>query len=47
GLLGASPGASTAPSIMVELLATCFPDQFDEWKPELWTLMGASPPVSG
>lgn len=39
GLLGASPGASTAPSIMVELLVACFPDRFDYWASELRTLM--------
>lgn len=39
GLLGASPGASTAPSIMLELLAKCFPDRIDGWAPELQRLM--------
>ena len=29
GLLGASPGASTAVSIMLGLLKTCFPDRID------------------
>jgi len=28
-LLGASPGASTAVSIMLEVVQSCFPDQFD------------------
>lgn len=35
GLLGASPGASTAPSIMFKLLERCFPGQIDAWKPQL------------
>ena len=35
GLLGASPGASTAVSIMTELLARCFPEQIDGWEPRL------------
>jgi malate dehydrogenase (quinone) len=36
-LLGASPGASTAVSIMVELLEKCFPDQFNSeaWQTKL------------
>ncbi len=39
GLLGASPGASTAVSIMLGLLATCFPDRMAEWKPKLHALI--------
>jgi len=35
GLLGASPGASTAVPIMLGLLEKCFPDQLDSWKPKL------------
>lgn len=35
GLLGASPGASTAPSIMLRLLERCFPAQMESWKPRL------------
>lgn len=35
GLLGASPGASTAPSIMFKLLERCFPAQAEGWKPRL------------
>jgi malate dehydrogenase (quinone) len=31
GLLGASPGASTAASIMLEVLETCFPARIQEW----------------
>lgn len=33
GLLGASPGASVAPSIALEVLAECFPDEYKgKWK---------------
>lgn len=39
GLLGASPGASTAASIMLGLLGTCFPDRIAEWEPELKRLI--------
>lgn len=39
GLLGASPGASTAVSIMTELLARCFPEQIDGWEPRLRELI--------
>lgn len=36
GLLGASPGASTAVAIMIELLQKCFPQQFEtEWKAKI------------
>ncbi|TXK18470.1 malate dehydrogenase (quinone) [Homoserinibacter sp. GY 40078] len=35
GLLGASPGASTAVPIMLDVLATCFPDRMAAWTPEL------------
>ncbi|WP_072690519.1 malate dehydrogenase (quinone) [Rhodococcus marinonascens] len=46
GLLGASPGASIAPSVMVDLLATCFPDQCQQWEPTLYELMpGLAAPV--
>ncbi|MEV0983025.1 malate:quinone oxidoreductase [Brevibacterium sp. NPDC049920] len=34
-LLGASPGASTAAPIMLNLLATCFPQQYTGWEPKL------------
>ena len=34
-LLGASPGASTSVTIMLELLTKCFPDQIKEWEPKL------------
>ncbi|GAA4362894.1 malate:quinone oxidoreductase [Paeniglutamicibacter cryotolerans] len=39
GLLGASPGASTATPIMLELLERCFPKQFAGWKPKLTELI--------
>ncbi|MCW3492075.1 malate:quinone oxidoreductase [Microbacterium sp. SSM24] len=39
GLLGASPGASTAASIMLGLLKTCFPDRVDAWEPRLRELI--------
>ena len=39
GLLGASPGASTAVSIMLNLLRSCFPDRQDEWEPKLRELI--------
>jgi malate dehydrogenase (quinone) len=35
GLLGASPGASTAVPIMLGLLATCFPERFAGWQPRI------------
>jgi malate dehydrogenase (quinone) len=35
GLLGASPGASTAVPIMLGLVEKCFPDRIDGWRPRL------------
>ena len=35
GLLGASPGASTAVPIMLDVLAKCFPDRLVGWKAQL------------
>ncbi len=35
GLLGASPGASTAAPIMIDVLETCFPRKIGEWRPTL------------
>jgi malate dehydrogenase (quinone) len=35
GLLGASPGASTAVAIMLELLSKCFPEQLPSWKKKI------------
>ncbi|MBM7457759.1 malate:quinone oxidoreductase [Rhodococcus coprophilus] len=41
GLLGASPGASVAPSLMVEVLKICFPDRVDRWEAPLqWMMPG-------
>ncbi|MGO1412758.1 malate dehydrogenase (quinone) [Microbacterium sp.] len=39
GLLGASPGASTAVPIMLNLLEKCFPNEFPVWKSELQSLV--------
>jgi malate dehydrogenase (quinone) len=39
GLLGASPGASTAVSAMVDVLQRCFPQQFVTWGETLATMM--------
>ena len=39
GLLGASPGASTAASIMLGLIARCFPDRMPEWEGTLRDLI--------
>lgn len=35
GLLGASPGASTAVPAMLDVLQRCFPCEFEAWKPTL------------
>ncbi|WP_341871196.1 malate:quinone oxidoreductase [Parageobacillus thermantarcticus] len=34
-LLGASPGASTAVHVMLEVLTKCFPEHMKEWEPKL------------
>ncbi|MDP3209781.1 MAG: malate:quinone oxidoreductase [Rhodoglobus sp.] len=39
GLLGASPGASTAVPIMLGLIEKCFPDRIEGWKPQLTTMI--------
>jgi len=39
GLLGASPGASTAVPIMLDLLKKCFPEEYPSWEPELRALI--------
>ena len=39
GLLGASPGASTAVPIMLDVLAKCFPTRLSGWEPELRELI--------
>lgn len=35
GLLGASPGASTAVPIMLNLVKRCFPDRMADWEPKI------------
>ncbi len=39
GLLGASPGASTAVPIMLDVLAKCFPDRIEGWEPQLQAMI--------
>ncbi len=39
GLLGASPGASTAASAMLDLLGRCFPEHAAGWQPRLRAMM--------
>ena len=39
GLLGASPGASTAVPIMLDVLKKCFPQQWPTWEPALVELI--------
>lgn len=34
-LLGASPGASTAVHVMLEIMTRCFPEQIKEWEPKI------------
>ena len=34
-LLGASPGASTAVHVMLQVIKKCFPDQLKEWEPKI------------
>ncbi|ARK32872.1 malate:quinone oxidoreductase [Halalkalibacter krulwichiae] len=34
-LLGASPGASTAVHVMLDVLTRCFPEQIKEWEPKI------------
>ncbi|SDI08825.1 malate dehydrogenase (quinone) [Alteribacillus persepolensis] len=34
-LLGASPGASTAVHVMLEVIEKCFPEQMKEWEPKI------------
>lgn len=42
GLLGASPGASTAAWAMIRLLERCFPDRYENWRE---TLVGIAPSI--
>jgi malate dehydrogenase (quinone) len=39
GLLGASPGASTAVPIMLGLVEKCFPDRMTAWRPLLTAMV--------
>ncbi len=39
GLLGASPGASTAVPIMLGLVERCFPERFESWKPAIESMV--------
>jgi malate dehydrogenase (quinone) len=39
GLLGASPGASTAVFIMIEVLKKAYPNEFKSWEPKLRKMM--------
>jgi malate dehydrogenase (quinone) len=34
-LLGASPGASTAVSVMIDVIKKCFPEQINEWEEKI------------
>lgn len=34
-LLGASPGASTAVYVMLEVLERCFPEKMNDWEPKI------------
>ena len=42
GLLGASPGASTAVAIMLKVIRLCFADRLDAWQTELARLIPSS-----
>ncbi|WP_298087901.1 malate:quinone oxidoreductase, partial [uncultured Corynebacterium sp.] len=35
GLMGASPGASIAPAVMIDLLERCFGPKMADWSPKL------------
>lgn len=39
GLMGASPGASTATSIMLDVMRACFPQEFTAWLPRIRELI--------
>lgn len=39
GLLGASPGASTAVPIMLDLIGRCFPDRLEGWMPTIHAMV--------
>ncbi len=38
-LLGASPGASTAVHVMLQVIEKCFPEHIDEWEPKIKTMI--------
>lgn len=40
-LLGASPGASTAVHVMLEVLEKCFPQRMNEWEPKIREMVPA------
>jgi malate dehydrogenase (quinone) len=42
GLLGASPGASTAVPIMLDVIQKCFPDRIERWQPKLKQMVPAA-----
>jgi len=48
-LLGASPGASTAVKIMLDLIEQCFPENISEWKSEIQKMIPSykNPEVGG
>jgi malate dehydrogenase (quinone) len=39
GLLGASPGASVAVRVMLDVASRIYPDRFQAWKPEIKKLV--------
>ncbi len=39
GLLGASPGASVAPDVMIDLALRCFPEKSAAWEPKIKALV--------
>jgi malate dehydrogenase (quinone) len=39
GLMGASPGASTATAIMLDVMRGCFPEDYPSWEPKLRELI--------
>jgi malate dehydrogenase (quinone) len=48
GLVGASPGASTAVSAMLDVLQRCFPDRYQAWLPTLKDMVPSlGAPLSG
>jgi malate dehydrogenase (quinone) len=48
GLIGASPGASTAVSAMLDVLQRCFPDRYQAWLPTLKDMVPSlGVPLSG